>query len=108
MNAEIKTLLTVAVLALVTALTRVLPFLLLKSGRAPSKKAEKVLRALPGASMGLLVVYCLKDVSFASPAGYLPALLGCLVTAGTALWKRNGVFAIVLGTAAYMVTVGVV
>lgn len=100
---NLRIFLMIAVMALVTVFTRFLPFLLLKSGKKLPPRAEKVLHALPGASMGMLVVYCLKDLDFASPQGSVPAMIACLVTAAAQHIRKNSVLSIVLGTAAYMI-----
>ena len=100
--------LTVAVIALVTAAIRFLPFVLFKSGGSTPKLVEKLGRLLPYAVMGMLVVYCLKDVSFASPADYLPALLATVVVCGSSVWKRNTLVSIISGTVLYMLLVQLV
>lgn len=47
----------------------------------------------------MLLVYCLKDVSFASAAGFLPVLIAHLVVDGLYVWKRNTL----VGTMCYMI-----
>ena len=97
--------LTVAVIALVTAAIRFLPFLVFKNGRAAPKLVVKLGRLLPFAVMGMLVVYCLKDVNFlAAPFG-LPEILSCAVVAILHIWKRNSLLSIGLGTVCYMLLV---
>lgn len=96
-------LLTIAISALVTIATRAVPFLLFPDGRQPPAFITWLGRMLPRAVMAMLVVYCLKDVSFtASPWG-IPALAGVVVTALLHLWKRQMIFSICGGTAVYMV-----
>lgn len=68
----------------------------------PRRRAAYLAKVLPPAVMGLLVVYCLKDVSFtASPFG-LPELLCIALVAGLYAWKRSMLLSIGGGTAAYM------
>ena len=55
----------VAVIALVTATLRFLPFLLLRGRQTPPFIAY-LGKVLPFAIMGMLVVYCMKDVDFLS------------------------------------------
>ena len=57
--------LTIAVISLMTALTRFLPFLRWSKSEPPAI-IKKLGGMLPYAVMGMLVVYCLKDVGFAS------------------------------------------
>lgn len=87
----------VAVMALVTAALRFLPFLMLTGGKTP-KLIEKLGKVLPYAIMGMLVVYCLKDTHFASPSGFLPPLISCVVVAALHIWKRNTLLSILTGT----------
>ena len=87
----------VAVMALVTAALRFLPFIVFPSGKTP-RLVEKLGKMLPYAIMGILVVYCLKDTSFATPAGFLPPLISCAVVAVLHLWKRNTLLSILAGT----------
>ena len=98
----------VAVIALVTALTRFLPFAVFRGGRKTPKIIEKLGRVLPFAIMGMLVVYCLKGVTFTSLGGFLPALIACAVVAALHLWRRNTLLSILAGTISYMILVQLV
>ena len=100
--------LTVAVIALVTALIRFLPFMVFANGRQTPKLVEKLGKLLPCAVMAMLVVYCLKDVSFASPAGVLPACIAGAVGCGSFVWKRNTLISIASVTVLYMILVQLV
>lgn len=99
--------LTVAVIALVTALLRFLPFLIFRNGKVP-RWVERLGGLLPYAIMGMLVVYCLKDVRFDTLPSFLPAVIACAVVAGLHLWRRNTLLSIVGGTVAYMLLVQMV
>ena len=55
--------------------------------------------------MGMLVVYCLKDVRFTSLSGFLPALIASTVVCGSYIWKRNTLISIIGGTLCYMLLV---
>ncbi len=101
---EKQMILSVAVIALVTAAIRFLPFLVFGEKRTPGW-ITRLGETLPYAVMGMLVVYCLKDVSFGTAAGFLPALIGVVVVAGSYLWRKNTLMSIVLGTAVYMMLV---
>ncbi|MEG2987845.1 MAG: AzlD domain-containing protein, partial [Oscillospiraceae bacterium] len=50
----------IAVMAVVTFLTRALPFLLFDRGSAPPKFVLYLGRVLPPAVIAMLIVYCLK------------------------------------------------
>ena len=99
---ELHSLLIVVVAALVTVLTRFLPFWIFGGKR---KTPEWILRlgtALPCAIMGMLVVYCLKDISFLSAPYGIPELLGCAAVVLLHVWKRNTLLSIGGGTLLYM------
>ncbi len=98
----------VAVIALVTALIRFLPFVLFNDKRKTPKVIEKLGKLLPYAIMGMLVVYCLKGVSFTSLSGVLPSVIACLVVGVLYVWRRNTLISIIAGTVCYMILVQVV
>lgn len=97
--------LAVAVIALVTALLRFLPFAVFNGKRRVPAVIEGLGKILPCAVMGMLVVYCLKDTTFTSLGGFLPALISCLVVGGLHVWKRNTLLSILAGTVCYMILV---
>lgn len=105
---NLHTLGVVAVAAVVTALLRFLPFVIFGGDRKTPAIVEKLGRILPYAVMGMLVIYCLKGVSFASVAGFMPYLIACLVVAVLYVWKRNTLVSIVCGTLCYMILVQMV
>ena len=95
----------IAIIVLVTALTRFLPFILLSNSKKTPKIIDKLGKLLPFAIMGMLVVYCLKDISFTSVSGFLPAIIGCIIVAALYIWKRNTLLSIIVGTVSYMLLV---
>lgn len=99
---------TVAVISLVTALLRFLPFLLFDGNRETPKIIEKLGKLLPFAIMGMLIVYCLKEVNFTSTSNYMPQLIACAVVTALHVWKRNTLISIVGGTVCYMLLVQLV
>lgn len=100
--------LMIAVIALVTAALRFLPFLIWSGKRKTPPLIQRLGQVLPYAVMGMLVVFCLKDVQPARMESLLPALLGCAVVGGTYLWKRNTLISVVSGTVCYMLLVQLV
>lgn len=99
---------SIAVMAAVTFLTRALPFLLFGRGGEPPRIVLYLGRYLPPAVIAMLIVYCLKGVSFDQAANWAPALIASLAVAGVHIWKRNNMLSIVGGTILYMVLVQVV
>ena len=100
--------LLVAVAVLVTMATRFLPFLIFGEKRKTPPVIEYLGTVLPCAIMGMLVVYCLKDVSFLSTPFGLPELISCVVVAALHVWKRNSLLSIGGGTVSYMLLVQLV
>ena len=76
----------IAVMAIVTFLTRVLPFLLFDRGESPPKLVLYLGRVLPPAIIAMLIVYCLRGVSFSTPGGWVPQLLCVAVVVALHLW----------------------
>ena len=95
----------IAVMAGVTFLTRVLPFLLFDRGETPPKLVLYLGRVLPPAVIAMLIIYCLKDISFAAPAGWVPQLICAAVVAALHIWRHNNLLSIFGGTILYMVLV---
>lgn len=95
----------IAVMALVTMALRFLPFLIFNEDRETPPIITYLGKVLPHAIMGMLVVYCLKNVSFLSAPHALPELLSCAVVVLLHLWKRNTLLSIGGGTLCYMLLV---
>lgn len=97
--------LTIAVIVLGTMLTRFLPFLLFPAGKPTPKAVHYLGSVLPGAVFGLLVVYCLKNVSLFTGSHGLPELISIALVVLLQLWKRQMLLSIAGGTACYMLLV---
>ena len=93
----------VAVLAVATALTRFLPFWLFPAGKPIPRVISYLGKTLPGAVMGLLVIYCLKDVQWTAPSHGAPELLAVIAVVLLHWYKRNTLLSIGGGTVLYMV-----
>ena len=96
---------TIVVCALVTAALRFLPFLIFGENRKTPPVIAYLGQILPFSIMGMLVVYCLKDISFRSAPFGIPEAIGCAVVAGLHAWKRNTLLSIGAGTVIYMLLV---
>ena len=94
----------VAVIAAVTIALRFVPFLLLRGRETPPFIAY-LGRVLPYAIMGMLVVYCLRGVTFGNVSNWLPQLIATAAVAALHVWKRNTLLSIIAGTAIYMILV---
>lgn len=97
-----QAILLIAVLALSVWITRFLPFLVFQKSEDLPKTVRYLGRVLPAAMMGLLVVYCFRDLEFRNLQALLPALIASLAVIGLHLWKRNTILSIFAGTALYI------
>lgn len=102
---ELHAVLTVTVVALITAALRFLPFLIFGENRTTPPLITYLGQVLPFAIMGMLVIYCLKDVSFLSGPFGIPELIGCATVSVLHIWKRNTLLSIGAGTVCYMLLV---
>lgn len=96
----------VAVMSIVTILTRFLPFLVF-SKRTP-KYISYLGKVLPPAIIGMLVIYCFKDVTPAVHPFGVPELLAAVCVVGVQIWKRNSLLSILTGTVVYMLLIQLV
>ena len=97
--------LTIGVIVLGTMLTRFLPFLLFPAGKPTPKLIHHLGTVLPGAVFGLLVVYCLKNVSFLTGSHGIPEFVSIALVVVLHLWKRQMLLSIAGGTVCYMLLV---
>lgn len=95
---------TVGVMGLAIMLTRFVPFALFQ-GRKTPKYIQYLGMVLPAAVFGMLVVYCLKNVSILTGNHGLPEAIGVVVTAALHVWKRQMLLSIAGGTITYMILV---
>ena len=101
-------LVTILVVAAGTMLTRFLPFLLFPAGKPTPKYIQYLGKVLPAAVFGMLVVYCLKNVSLLSGSHGLPEAMAIAVVAVLHLWKKQTLLSIAGGTVCYMLLVQLV
>lgn len=97
--------LIIAVVAAVTVFTRVIPFLLFPGKRKIPKAIAFLSRVLPCSVMGMLVIYCLKDISLISFPYGIPEILSLALVITLYLWRKNTIISILSGTACYMLLI---
>ena len=105
---NLHSILIVAVVAIVTIALRFLPFFIFGGKRKTPEIILYLGKVLPYAIMGMLVVFCLKGVSFVNAPHGIPELISCGVVVGLHIWKRNTAVSIVGGTVMYMLLVQMV
>ena len=99
---------TIAICVFGTMLTRFLPFLVFSSKKPTPEYVQYLGKALPCAVFGMLVIYCLKNVSLLSAPHGIPELIAIVITAGLHLWKKKMLLSIAGGTISYMLLVQLV
>ncbi|MBE6670902.1 MAG: branched-chain amino acid transporter AzlD [Ruminococcaceae bacterium] len=101
---DYRAVLMVAIISAVTMLLRIIPFLVFEKRETPVFVTYLGM-VLPYAIMGMLVVYCLKGITFlASPYG-IPELIAVSLVVLVHIWKRNTLLSILVGTLSYMIMV---
>lgn len=105
MNGVAHSLLLVFVISLVTVVLRFLPFVVFRDADKTPKALAYLGSVLPGAIMGMLVIYCFKSTTILTWPFALPELIATVVVVGLYLWKRNTLLSIGVGTVLYMVLI---
>ncbi len=101
-------LLIIAVVSLCTIFLRAFPFLIFGGKKEVPPTVQYLGKALPPAIMAVLVVYCLREVSFLQGNHGIPEIISVLLVAGLHIWKKNILLSIGLGTVCYMLLVQLV
>lgn len=99
---------TIAMIVLGTMITRFLPFLIFSSEKPTPKYIQYLGKFLPSAVFGLLIVYCLKNVSLFTGNHGGPEAISILLVIALHLWKRQMLISIAGGTICYMLLVQLV
>lgn len=97
--------LTIAICALATMLTRFLPFLVFREGKETPALVTYLGAALPSAIFAMLVVYSLRDVDVLAGSHGVPEAVSIAVTVGLHLWKRQMLLSIAGGTVCFMLLI---
>ncbi|HHY52486.1 MAG TPA: branched-chain amino acid transporter AzlD [Clostridiales bacterium] len=96
---------TILMVILGTVLTRFLPFFLFPPNKPTPKFIQYLGTVLPSAVLGMLVIYCLKDINLLAGNHGIPELIAIAVVVGLHLWKRQMLLSIAGGTITYMILV---
>ncbi len=95
----------IAVVAAVTLLLRALPFLIFSGKRQAPRYVVFLGEKLPFAIIGMLIVYCVRNIGFAAAADWVPTALAVAAVVVLHVWRRNTLLSIVGGTVLYMVLI---
>ncbi len=100
----VQRIITIACVVLGTMVTRFLPFIIYPEGKKPPEFIRYLGEVLPYAVIGLLVVYCLKDVPGSGTYG-IPEAIAILFIIIIHKWRKNTLLSIGGGTVIYMILV---
>ena len=103
-----QSIITIVAVVLGTMVTRFLPFLIFPAGKPTPNYIQYLGKVLPAAVFGMIVIYCLRNVSVFTGSHGIPELLAIAVTAGLHLWRRQMLLSIAGGTICYMILVQMV
>lgn len=92
----------VVVVALCTMITRGLPFVLFGKNKKTHPTINYLGKILPPAVMAILIVYCLKDLSFETTQTFMPSLISVAAVVIVHLSLKNVLVSITVGTLCYM------
>ncbi len=97
---------TILIVAAGTILTRFLPFIIFR--KKPPQFIVYLGKFLPAAVFGMLIVYCLKDVTVFAGSRGIPEGVAITLVVLLHLWKRNMLLSVAGGTVCYMLLVQLV
>lgn len=95
-------------ISLGTIITRALPFIIFPENKKLPKYIKYLSDVLPFTTIGMLVVYCLKDVSFTARPFAFPEIISITAVIVLHLLKKNTLLSISIGTVLYMILVNYV
>lgn len=95
----------IALAALANFATRVTPFLLFRTEAATPDFVTGLGRFLPAVIMGMLVVYCYRNVNWLGGTHGLPEVIAGVVTVIVHLWKHSLFLTLIVGTLCYMLLI---
>lgn len=105
MNSSMYAFIMILIIALVTAALRFIPFLIFNGNKPIPRFVEYLGRVLPYSIMAMLVVYCLKGISYRKAPFGLPEIISVVIVVVLHIWKRNTLLSIIGGTVCYMLLI---
>ena len=105
---DTQALILILIMAAVTFLLRGLPFLLFPGSKETPPYILYLGKVLPFAIIGMLVVYCLRNVQISQAPFGLPELIATVAIVIVHVWRRNTLLSIGGGTLLYMFLVQVI
>ena len=100
-----ESVLIILIIAVITFALRATPFILFSRTGTIPKVITYLGNVLPPAVMGMLIIYCLRNVSVLDAPFGIPELIAVVTVAALHLWRKNNLLSILGGTAFYMVLI---
>ena len=97
--------LLIIIVSVVTILLRFLPFIVFNKKSKIPNIISYLGKVLPFAVMGMLVVYCYKDISCITFPYGIPEIIAGAVVVILHFWKKNTLLSIISGTVIYMLLI---
>ena len=97
----------IGVISIVTWFLRAFPFLFFGSRLLP-KTLKYLGKVLPPAIMTVLVIYCLRNISFAASPFGIPELTAAALVVVLQAARKNMYLSIIAGTACYMALIRII
>lgn len=90
---------SIFIMAFISFVLRLLPFVIFSNSKSVPHIITYLGKAFPPAVIGMLVIYCYKNINFIGQYYYLPSeLVAGLVVIILHYWKRNILLSIIVGT----------
>lgn len=97
--------LLILVVALVTAFTRAIPFILFSGKKKMPPIIKYLSTVLPQSIMIILVIYSLRNLNFSAKPHGIPEIAAITITVLSYIKKKNTILSMSLGTLLYMVLI---
>lgn len=94
----------IGVCALITFITRALPFICF-GNRKLMPSIDQLAKTLPETIMVILVIYCLKDMTWDKGAKNMPEIMACILIILLQYIRKNMYISIIGGTLCYMILI---
>ena len=103
-----QTIITILAIAIGTMITRFTPFILFPENKTLPPYIHYLGKVLPPAMVGLLVVYCLKNITLMNYPYGLPEAISIALLIAIHKYKHNVLLSIGISTVCYMFLVQVI
>jgi branched-subunit amino acid transport protein AzlD len=95
----------IATVIIATMATRFLPFILFPANKPAPEYVQYLGKVLPSAVLGMLAIYCLRDINVFTGSHGIPELIAIAVVVLLHFWKKQMLLSIAGGTVVYMLLV---